>query len=152
MTLATGTFDRHGETGFTLVELVVVMLIVGIASAAAVLALPGAGDDVRHSAERLAAHTVAARDMAILSGQSVRLEVRSDGLTPQVARSGGWQAQPDLPRLSLPAGQSLASEPAGAIAFDATGLATPARLVIRQGEAAAAVTIDAAGGVHAGPA
>jgi general secretion pathway protein H len=144
----------QGSAGFTLVELVVVMLIVGIASAAAVLALPGASDDVRHSADRLAARAVAARDTAILSGRQVRLVADDSGITSFVAAHQGWLPLP-LPsrdRLALPAGQTLASEPAGAVEFDATGLATPARLVIRKGDATAAVTIDAAGGVHAGPA
>ena len=162
MTSATGTSEAgctraarmSGSAGFSLVELLVVMLIVGIASAAAVLALPGTGDDVRLSAERLAARAVAARDSAILSGRQVRLVADETGIASFVATHQGWLPLP-LPRqsrLALPDGQTLASNPAGAVSFDATGLATPARLVIRAGEAAAAVTIDAAGGVHAGPA
>jgi general secretion pathway protein H len=141
-----------GSAGFTLVELVVAMLIIGIASAAMVLALPGAGDDVRLGADRLAARAVAARDLAILSGRPVRLVVADTGAVAEIAGINGWQAVPDLAAFALQAGQRLSSGQAGAVEFDATGLATPARLVIRQGEAAAAVTIDAAGGVHAGPA
>jgi general secretion pathway protein H len=156
MTSATGTCDARlpGSAGFTLVELVVVMLIIGIASAAAVLALPGGGDEVRRSADRLAARTLAARDLAILSGRPVRLMADETGISAFIAGPQGWLPAP-LPgpaRTALPAGQQLHVEPAGALAFDVTGLATPARLVIRKGEAAAAVTIDAAGAVHAGPA
>ncbi|WP_165768787.1 GspH/FimT family pseudopilin [Sandarakinorhabdus cyanobacteriorum] len=134
MTSAPGT----SEQGFTLVELVVAITIIGIAAAAIVLSLPGAGEDARRSALRLAAHASAARDAAILTGRTVLL-------TPGPT---GWQAG-DLPTVRLPAGQSLISEPAGPILFDPTGLASPARLAIRSGEASATVTITAAGAINA---
>jgi general secretion pathway protein H len=121
MTSATGT----SEGGFTLVELVVVMAIIGITSAALVLTLPGPETQVRAAAVKLAAQAVAARDMAILTGQSTAF------------------APP------APDGLTLSTEPAGPISFDATGLATPVRIVVSSGDAAASVTIDAAGGVHA---
>ncbi len=78
MTSAPGT----SEAGFTLVELVVAITIIGIAAAAIVLTLPGAGDDARRSALRLAAHASAARDAAILSGRPVLF----------THGPGGWQA------------------------------------------------------------
>lgn len=121
MTSATGT----SEAGFTLVELVVVMAIIGITSAALVLTLPGADDRVRAASVKLAAQAAATRDMAIMTGQGTTFNPPApDGLT-------------------------LSTEPAGPISFDATGLATPARIVVSSGDAAANVTIDAAGGVHA---
>ena len=121
MTSATGT----SEAGFTLVELVVVMVIIGITSAALLLTLPGPDARVRGAADRLAARAVAARDLAILTGETVTLDS------------------------AAPAGTTLTTEPAGPITFDATGLATPARIVVTSGDAAASVTIDAAGGVRA---
>ena len=121
MTSATGT----SEAGFTLVELVVVMVIIGITSAALVLTLPGPETRVRSAAVKLAAQAAATRDMAIMTGQSMNfVPPAADGLT-------------------------LSTEPAGPISFDATGLATPARIVVSSGDAAASVTIDAAGGVYA---
>lgn len=113
------------QAGFTLVELVVVMAIIGITSAALVLTLPGSDTHVRRAAETLAAQAAAARDQAILTGQPA-------SFTP-----------------TAPAGITLTSDPAGPIAFDPTGLATPARLSLASGDAAATVTIDAVGGVHA---
>jgi general secretion pathway protein H len=134
MTSAPGT----SEAGFTLVELVVAIAIIGISAAAIVLSLPGNGDAARQSAQRLAAHASAARDAAILTGRPVTF----------TTGAAGWQAG-DQPPVRLPAGQSLAQEPAGPILFDPTGLATPARLAIRQGDASASVTITAAGAIHA---
>ncbi len=121
MTSATGT----SEAGFTLVELMVVIAIIGITSAALVLSLPGPDERVRAAAGRLAAQAAAARDLAILTGQAQDFTA------------------------AAPAGLALTSDPASPIRFDATGLATPATIVITSGKASARVAIDAAGGVHA---
>lgn len=128
MTSATGTSEAapaRGQAGFTLVELVVVIAIIGLASAALVLTLPGPDDRVRAAAAKLAAQAAAARDQAILTGQTGEFQ-------PEVAD-----------------GLVLAIDPASPIRFDATGLASPASITVSSGEASAHVAIDAAGGVHA---
>lgn len=155
MTSATGTSERRAEeAGFTLVELTVAMLIIGMASAALMLSLPAPGGDVRRQADRLAAHAAAARDLAIGCGCPVRLATDVTGWQVLRQAQAGWLPDPTMKPAALPAGMTL---PVASVDFDSTGLATPARLLISadggQGEAgAAAVTIDAAGGVRAGAA
>jgi general secretion pathway protein H len=151
MTSATGTSERRSdERGFTLVELTVAMLIIGMASAALLLALPPPGGDVRRQADRLAAHAAAARDLAINCGCAVRLATDIAGWQVlRLASGNAWLPDPTMKPAALPAGMAL---PVSNVDFDSTGLATPARLLISGADSAAAVTIDAAGGVRAGPA
>lgn len=143
MTSATGT----SEAGFTLVELTVAMLIIGVASAALMLSLPAPGGDVRRQADRLAAHAAAARDLAISCGCAVRLATDVAGWQILRQAAAGWLPDPTMKPAALPTGMAL---PVSNVDFDATGLATPARLLISADGSAAAVTIDAAGGVRAG--
>lgn len=155
MTSATGTFSPSArQAGFTLVELVVAIAIIGIASAAILLAMPGPAEAVQREAARVAARAVAARDLAIITGHTVEL----------VAAPGGWTLRPTAPvpagaaapgmaAFQLADGMALAFDPAGPIRFDATGLATPAQITLAgPGGHRARITIDAAGQVHAGPA
>jgi general secretion pathway protein H len=155
MTSATGTFSASArEAGFTLVELVVAIAIIGIASAAILLAMPGPAEAVQREAARVAARAVAARDLAILTGHGVELVTAPAGwmlqTTPPLPAAA---AAPGLARLQLADGIRLDCDPAGPIRFDATGLATPAQLTLSgPGGHRARVTIDAAGQIHASPA
>jgi len=55
------------EAGFTLVEIMVVLTIVGLTAAVAALALPDGGAAARQEAERLGARLLAARDHALFT-------------------------------------------------------------------------------------
>jgi len=138
---------RRKERGFTLVELMVVLVIIGLAGAAVMLALPEAGGSLTGEAERFAARANAARDTAILESRPVALQIGRGGY--EVARrvGGVWrtEARYGWAERTVPdvAGQSEAS-----IRFDSTGFAEPARVTLRRGDDRAAVDISGDGGVH----
>lgn len=129
--------------GFTLIELMVVLVIIGLAAAAVVLAMPDEGGSLAAEAERFAARAKAARDQAILESRSVSLAVGPGGY--QVARREreGWRAGA---RYQWTA--ETRPEAAATIVFDPTGFAEPARVTLRRRERRAAIDIAADGNVH----
>ena len=63
------------ESGFTLVELLVVLVIIGLAAAAVVLAIPDPEGSLQTEAERFAARAKAARDLAIVESRPALLRI-----------------------------------------------------------------------------
>jgi general secretion pathway protein H len=137
------------QNGFTLVELLAVLAILAVASAAVVFTLPDSRGTVRSEAERFAARAMAARDLAIIDARPVRLTVTGQGYGVEERRGGTWKAVPSK------AFQSVAWEPGvqvagqGAILFDPTGASSDAFTVnLSRDESKASVSIDASGSSH----
>ncbi len=138
--------------GFTLVELMVVLVIIGLASSAALLALPDPRGAVRDDAEALAARLATARDLAIVSGRDMAVrfdaggydfaERRGAALVPATARA----LRPQRWGRDLVASSSIAG--GGPVVFDSTGLATAAEIRLRRDDASVRVSVDATGAVR----
>ena len=140
---------RSAEHGFTLVELMVVIAVIGLLTGAAMLAIPDPRGRVIDEAERFAARTQAARDLAIIEGRGVAVRVTAAGYAFDARQGGEWRPIQERAFRSTPWSEGTSAlVRTGAterIAFDSTGLAsdTMAVTLVRSGEQArVTITID----------
>ncbi|MGQ4658973.1 GspH/FimT family pseudopilin [Lysobacter sp. F6437] len=77
--------------GFTLVELMVVLVIVGLMGVAVVLTAPGDANSLSREADTLAARLVRAQEEAILTTRVVQVVVDAHGYSFHRQSFGEWQ-------------------------------------------------------------
>ena len=152
-TSATGNSRTLRELGFTLIELMVVLVILGIASAAVVMTMPDPGGRVRDEGERLAARALAVRDDAILGGRSTRIVVEAGGYKAERRTQGRWQPYvgKGFGTVAFPAGVTAATAETGRVivTFDATGaVAEPAAIDLSKDAVSVRIDIPANGAVR----
>lgn len=122
---ATGNSRHPASAGFTLVELLAVLVVIGLAAATVVLTMPDQRGALRAEAERFAARAHTARNEAIVEARPVALVVDSGGYAFERYGQGRWQVitEPPLDRHAWPNGVIVQVEGAtdGRIAFDEMG-------------------------------
>jgi len=142
------------ERGFTLIELMIVLAIIGVAAAAVVLSLPGPDRALRERSERLAAQAAALRDEAVMAARPMAIRLGPRGYSFERFEGDRWIMEADKPfrTFTLPEGMGLTASPAGEqrIRFDTTGLADPVVVSLAYEGLRRTVTIDAGGGVALG--
>lgn len=141
---------RRAEAGFTLVELMVVLAIMGLAAAAAVLTLPDGGGAARQEADRLAARMAAARDLGVIEGFGTAAIISPSGYSFERRVRGEWQnlegrafAAHDWPQSVRVSGGEAGQI---RILFSRLGTSpTPQRISLQSGEAQESIHITANG-------
>ena len=146
---------RSAEHGFTLIELMVVITIIALASAAVVFAIPDPRGRVIDEAERFAARTLAARDDAIVQSRDTRVWITQSGYGVERRRRGAWQALTDKPFRTVQWAQGtgvlIGASGREAITFDATGApSSPTTVTLVRDAARATVTVSGNGVIRVG--
>lgn len=147
-TSATGT-----ERGFSLVELLVVVTVLGLLGAAVLLTIPGGGARLGDQADQLSAHLQRAREEAVLGNRAVAVRVDAAGYRFERRGWDGWQvmADPPLHARRFPDGVQAdfrGREQVARFEFDATGANVPADVVLRGPETALRLALLSSGEVQ----
>ena len=138
------------RAGFTLVELLMVVAIIGLAAGAVVLSVPDPRPSVAEDAERFAARLSRAREEAILSNRPVAVDATAAGDGFMVFDGAGWSALDEGPFRpeTWTAGMTVASSSVPVrIVFDPTGVADPATLTLTRERHSRTIAVDGAGEV-----
>lgn len=146
-TSATGRADRR--RGFTLVELLMVVAIIGLAAGAVVLSVPDPRPSAAQEAERFAARLTRAREEAVLTNRPVAVEATPEGYGFSSFDGVQWSPLVEGPFEDARWGEGVSLTPAeGArVVFDPTGVAEPAQLRIAREGRSRTVAVDGAGEV-----
>jgi general secretion pathway protein H len=119
---------RSAEHGFTLIELMIVITIIGLASAAVVWALPDPRGRLLDEATRFAARTRAAQQSAVVDARPVSVWVSGGGYGFDERTHGKWVPVAEKPLRVTSWGKgtrAVVTDTGGRqrIMFDTTGLA-----------------------------
>jgi len=143
------------RSGFTLVELLMVVAIIGLAAGAVVLAVPDTRPPVGDEAERFAARLVRAREEALLTNRAVAVEATAEGYAFSSFDGVQWSPLTDGPFGDELWAEDTAARPEGQpqgeplrVVFDPTGAAEPATLALSRKSRVVTVVVDAAGEVR----
>lgn len=152
------------QAGFSLVEMMVVLFIIGLLAGAVVMTMPGAQAGLTDEAQRFASRAAAARDNAVMESRPMAMVVNAQGYYFEERRDGQWQGF-DRPPFGLQswkegtaaqvAGQAKTADQqapgSNRIIFDSVGLASEdVALTLSREGAMAKVRIDRSGGVRLG--
>jgi general secretion pathway protein H len=138
-----------GEKGFTLIELMAVLAILSLATAAVMLIVPSGRGSVTAEAEKLAARIALVRDEAIISSRPTAVAVDSAGYRFEEKRAGEWVQAQGKGLSSKLWEKGVLTTGTNRIVFDATG--TPDRntvISLVQKDVRASLTIESNGQVR----
>lgn len=149
------------DTGFTLVEMMVTLAVIGLLASAVMLAAPGADTRLHSEIDRLAARLKLASDQSVLMNRQIALVAAPEGYHFERREEDGWirmdtpaplgfQPWPGKapPRIEAPTTTEEDGETSRLAEFDPLGGASAMRLIFGESGLAWRVAIDEAGEIR----
>jgi general secretion pathway protein H len=139
------------QAGFTLLELLLACLIVGILAATLSFAIPDRGAHLALEADRLARLLALAREEALLRSAPVRFDGDLDGFRFLIWRDRRWQTPLDEPALRARAWEAPTRveidrpDGSGIVEFGREPLDSPFRIRLQRDQASAVIESDGLG-------
>lgn len=133
---------NSNEAGFTLVEMMTVLVIVGLMSSAVILTLPPTKPALEMQAEIFLKDANALSQTSLISGRPQALGLSHNGYALMSFETGQWETirqvdftgaiEPKLIREDMP--MKLSGDIVPLVLFEATGLSTPFELTLSDGD------------------
>lgn len=146
---------RSSSAGFSLVEMLVTVFIMGLATSLVILTIPEPATRLQREADRLVAELERLSERALTSGEVAGLDAEVGSYARAVRRNGTWRID-ERSRHPLPRGMQLLIEPGvegeadpalPELRFGPLGHAIPARFVLEDGTRRLAFEIGPDGAV-----
>ncbi len=148
-------FKFDPESGMSLVETLMAVFIVGIASSLIILTMPARPDPLQVEAGKLVQYAEMARSRALISGEWTGVIIAQDAYQQVIFRDGEWVSSSQRAH-DLPSGVTIAPARAGsaranptealpALQFGPTGTALAETIIVERRTDELAITIRADG-------
>ena len=152
--LAVPTHKRRAEGGFTLVELLTVIFIIGLTGSLVVFTIPTRSSPAERTLSVLTQDIQQVSDRALLSGRVYAIDLIEDGYQVKVWQDGSWRTagrsstgRQDVMDIRLRGRASDTDDARPELVFDPTGVNDPVELEVRAGGDRFIVTISPDGKV-----
>lgn len=140
------------KNGFTMVELMVVLFVIGLSASAVVMTVGAASRNAGSQAEQFAMRIAALRDRAVVESRPLAFWVRPSGYGFESRDGKTWRAMDTKPFTTTDWRAPLAANVQGGrmvrVAFDANGIpSAPVDVLLTGGQNPLRVTLDETGDV-----
>lgn len=144
---------KPAKNGFTMVELMVVLMVIGLSATAVVMTVGGASRNTGSQAEQFAMRVAALRDRAVVESRPLAFWVRPSGYGFESRDGQRWSPMDQKQFKTTDWRSPLVAKLQGGnmvrVAFDANGIpSAPVELVLSDGQDEMRVRMDEAGNVN----
>lgn len=136
---------RNGQAGITLIEVLVVLAVIGVATGAAMMGIGNRVSNAQTEAVRLARHLTLGVDEALITGQPLALQWDASGYSFGQLPAGQPDGEAETWPAAVPAILGLRHDLVPPLELVAADTSIPAAVILPASGAAAALTFKIAG-------